>query len=264
MAQVRRVDFAKAKAENKILRGLVKECEVIESTDGQKKSQLTVIHNGKTVFISQEDVINFPYSKSITSLVGEEISFVVKDVFPDDIVFGDMKKAQEIKLKPTMDRLINGEVLEGMIVYALPHGVYVNIAGVQGLLKNHKFSNDGTAVTDVYPVGDFIKVKLDKISEKGVILLAPEKPITKKSKADKESVKRGQSYIGKITATYPDRLYVNIGAGLDCLCYPSKLIPNPQIGQTVKVFIKKTFYGNKDGRLYIRGEITRRADESSL
>ena len=39
MAQVKRIDFAKAKAENKILRGLVKECEVIESTDGQKKSQ---------------------------------------------------------------------------------------------------------------------------------------------------------------------------------------------------------------------------------
>lgn len=264
MANQRKVDFAKAKAEEKILKGLVKECSVDELPDGTKMSTLVVIHGGASVFIQEEDVVNFPYAKSMTSLVGEEISFVVKDVFPDGIIYGDMKKAQEIKLKPVMDRLKNGEILEGIIVYALNYGVYVNIAGVQGLLKNHNFSNDGTKVTDVYSVGSFIKVKLDKITDKGLVRLVPAKPLNKKSKIDASTIRKGQYYIGKIVTIYPEKWYVNIDAGIDVLCYPTKTIPNPQIGMTVKIFVKKVFYGDRDGRLFVRGEVTRRADECSL
>lgn len=259
MARNQKTDFALAKEEERILKGLVRSCEKNEFPDGKVEWHINVAYNGQSVIITEDDVINFPYAKTLVSLVGEEISFVIKDVISDDLVYGDMKKAYEIKRKPIMDKLMNGQVLEGIVVYTLPHGAYINISGVQGFLKNYDFSNDDTKVSDIYPQGSFIRVKFLRYTKNGNILFTPEKKIERKSSFDVSTIKKGQRYVGKIVDIYPDRLYVNITAGVDCLCSIPQTIANPKINDTVMIKVSKVFYGD-NGKMYVRGYISNRIE----
>ena len=152
-----KLDFVTAKEKKTILKGVVKSLEKIESEDGVVNSLLTIDCNGSKVFITDEEVVNFPYAKSLKSLVGEEIVFTIKEVFDNDVVYGSMKEAVEVKNKPIMELLESGEVLEGKVVYETPYGVYIDIKGVQGFLKNIDFSDDGTEVSKLYPKGKMIK-----------------------------------------------------------------------------------------------------------
>ena len=63
-----------------------------------------------------------------------------------------------------MDRLSDGEAFKAQIVNILPHGAYVEIEGVTGLLKNTDFAEDFTKIEDMHSQGDKINVKLKKIS----------------------------------------------------------------------------------------------------
>ena len=264
MPNLKKMDFQKAKEEKTILSGLVRQCDQIPQDDGGKVGQLIVDCNGRSVIICEEDVVNFPYARTIASLVGEEIEFVIKEVFPEDeIVYGSMVEAYEIKRKPTMDKLKAGEVLEGVVVYPTAHGAYINVNGVQGFLRNHDFSDDGTEVKQLYPKGSKIKIVFKKFSSKGNLIFGPEEQIHGKAIISKEKIQKGQIYSGKVTGVYPERIYVNIMAGVDVLCHVPRTIADVTVGDMVRVKIQRAFVGD-DGKLLVRGECTSRIYDAKM
>ena len=253
MSRQAKVDFAKAKEKKTILKGLVKMYDK-NALDGKIEPFLTIDCNGSKVIIEQSEVVFFPYSKSLKSLVGEEIIFTVKEVFPNNIVYGSMKEAFEVKNRPIIDLLEKGEILEGKVVYETNYGAYIDIKGVQGFLKNIDFSDDGTEVTKIYPKGSIIKVKFKRYSQNGNILLLPEEKRHGSSAVEKSDIRKGQEYIGKIVGIIPDRMFVNIIPDVDCMCR----VP-AQFGETYRmkeyVLVRITFVGEKNGKLMVRGEV---------
>lgn len=257
MSRQAKVDFAKAKEKKTILKGFVKRYEKTELEDGSLKSELTVDCSGSKVIIDGEDVVNFPYARSLKSLVGEEIIFTVKEVFPNNVVYGSMKEAFEVKNKPIVDLLLQGELLEGKVVYETPYGVYIDIKGVQGFLKNSDFSDDGTEVASIYPKGKLIKVKFKKYSKYGNIIFEPEEKRHGKSVIEKSEIKKGQIYQGKIVNILPDRMFVNIIPDVDCMCRIPVSSETFRISEYVVLMIDRVFA--VDDKLMVRGEVLSKA-----
>lgn len=257
MANRKKIDFRKAKDEGIIMQGFVKSCEKIQMPDGTERGQINVYTGNYLVIIEEEDIVNFPYAKTLTSLVGEEIIYTVKEVFPDNVIYGSMKEAYAKRNKPILDKLMNGEVLEGKVVYTTPHGAYINVGGVQGFLKNFDFSDDGTEVRQAYPKGSLIRIKFRKYTKNGNLIFAPEERKHGEKIISQDEIKKGQVYVGKITGMYPDRMYVNIIPGVDCMCHIPKTIAEPKVNETVSIRITNVFRGDND-KLMVRGEVSNR------
>jgi len=240
MARPKPIDFAKAKEEVTILSGMVKIAERgIDVNDGQN---LIVDCNGKKVIIVKEEIEPLPFGQSFTRYVGTEIKFVVIDYVEEvGLVYGSNKKAIEMLKKPIMEKLNNGEVVEGNITYILNHGAYVSIGMVSGLLKNQNFSDDGTRVGDIYREGEKIRVKLLRMSERGNLLFAPEKKIKGDSEISIKDYERGQQVSGIVVKVCIDKVYVNIAPGLDMLCPFPDTVAEIKEGDFARMKITKVF-----------------------
>lgn len=253
-----KIDFAKAKEANVILRGKVKYCRRTENTE---PDCIIVDCNENPVFIEKDECVNFPFAKTLISLIGEEVSFTVKDYEPEtDICFGSMKQAYEIKKAPIMEKLKAGEVLDGIIIYQSVHGAVISINGIYGFMRNRDFSNDGTAVREVYHKHDPIKVKLLKVKDNSEILLQPETPFTgEKSIINFSNINVGNVYKGRVTGSYIDRIYVNIAPECDVLCNVPTYIDTIKTEEfvLVKIRVKKV---DENGRKRLKGYIIDRAE----
>lgn len=256
----KKIDFAKAKEEKVVLRGLVRMCEKIDYDNDSFSQSIRVDCGGTMVIIESEDITLFPYARSPKTLVGEEVDFMVKEYIPEEkLVYGSMKMAEDVINKPILDKLYAGEELEGTVVHVTRHGAYVSIKGVQCFMRNLDYSDDGRTIEEDFPKMSKIKVKYSKTSIHGNLIVVPlEKkrgiPIVKK-----EEIKEGQVYVGKITGAYSDRVYVNITAGIDCMCRVPDFIYNLMVNEQVVVAITKV-YNDKNG-FKVRGKITNKISE---
>ena len=253
-----KMDFAKAKEANVILRGKVKYCR---RTEGTEPDCIIVDCNENPVFIEKDECVNFPFAKTLISLIGEEVSFTVKDYEPKtDVCFGSMKRAYEIKKATIVEKLKAGEVLDGIIIYQSVHGAVISINGIYGFMRNHNFSTDGTAIREVYNKHDQIKVKLLKFKDNSEILLQPEKPfVGEASIIDFSNISIGNVYKGRVTGSYIDRIYVNIAPECDVLCNVPTYVDTIKTEEFVLVKIRtKKVDGN--GRKRLKGYIIDRAE----
>lgn len=252
--KVKKIDFAKAKEEGIVLRGLVRMCEKIDY-EKDKFTQNIRVDCGKNMVIIESDEISlFPYGRSPKALVGEEVDFIVKEYIPsENLIFGSMKMAEQVKQQPILDRLYEGETMEGTVVYVTRHGAYISIDGVQCFMRNVDFSNDGKLIEEFYPKMSKIKIKYKKTSKQGVILVEPLEKKMGIPTIDINEIEVGQVHLGKITGAYPDRIYVNITAGIDCMCRVPDFIFNLMVNEHVAVLITKII--KKGERIKIRGKI---------
>lgn len=242
----------KAREEKEILTGLVRSFEKFQNEEDKISAQLLVEYEGHAVYILEEDVINFPYAQTLMSLVGENINFTIKEIFPD-IIYGSMKEAYDLKVRPVLEIIESGEVVEGEIVYITQHGAYIDVNGVQGFLRNRDFSTGDLEIRAFYKKGDKIRVKFLKYSSRGNLVFEPEIKLEDSKDAMRKNIKPGQTYIGEVVGVYPDRIYVNIVPGVDVLCYYPAFIDNLSEGEHLKISITKVFFAD-DGRLMVRGE----------
>jgi len=258
MARKKKVDFQKALTEKTVLEGLVRVCNR-GYVDGNLREILCVDCGSDTVYIREPDAIPFPYSKSLTRLVGSTIKFTIKEIVegtegnPDEY-YGDMKEAKEILAAPIIAQIESGEIMDGVVINATAHGAYIGVGEVKGLLKNTDFADDGSEVRDFYHRGSPIKVKFKKYSETGTLYFLPAKMRHGSSSIKRSDVAVGMVMYGKVVTTLPDRCFVNILPGVDCLCFTPKM-GDLRNNDGVQVKIQRVYTDEETNKLMVRGKV---------
>ena len=117
-----------------------------------------------------------------------------------------------------LGRLKDGEAMSAQIINILPHGAYVEIDGVTGLLKNTDYAEDYTTISEMLSQGDKINVKLRKVSSNGLLLFEATKKYCNPSIVSADSLEKGQIVLGRIRSIKPFGIFVNVAPYLDVLC----------------------------------------------
>lgn len=238
MAKRKHFNFKAAMENGTILTGVVRVAEV----HPQKENSLLKIDcAGKKVIIPGKEIVPLKFGQSISNYTGKEVDFIVTEVSEEvDLIFGSCVKAAQKKEAPILEKLFAGEVIEGVIANLVDHGAYINIGGaVEGLMKNIDFSDDGTCMKDVCNVGESIRIKYLKTSSKGTFIFVPEKVRHGSSALTFEDLARHQHISGTVVSVYPDRVYVNILPGIDCMCENPKNIDQLKEYEKVTVVLIK-------------------------
>lgn len=256
MAKQKRPDFEKEMNSNSVLTGLViyydkkKNGEDIEEV-------LCVDCNGAEVFISKEDAVMYPYSKSLSRLVGDEVRFMVKSVSDNEYekrkVWGSMTQAKKVLIAPIMERLKNGETLTGTVLNAVSFGAYISAGDVLGVMKNTDFTDDGGEIRDFYQRGSEIRVKYKCTSKSGLVYFLPEERKKGVSPVNVESLSVGMVILGKIVNAYPDRVFVNVLPGIDVLCFCPEKLGELRDNDWVQVKLTRIF--KDEDKIMVRGKV---------
>lgn len=242
--------FEKAMKENTVLKGLVK---VVQHNNQLDTDVLVLDLNGVKGIIVREEVDLEVNWKSLVGFIGREISFVVKEIDVDaGVLICSRKDAQEILKESIIERLREGEVFNAQIINNLRYGVYVEIEGVTGLLKNIDFADDYTSIGDVLKIGQNVNVKLKKISSNNRLIFEAVEKYKNPTIMEFDMFERDQVVLGVVRNVKPFGVYVCIAPGIDALC------PIPGTGEIeegMKVSFRITQVRPEEKR--IRGKIVR-------
>lgn len=177
--------------------------------------------------------------KSLMPFLGEEIPYIITGMDEESgKPVCSRKKAQD-KLRIAMVQdFVGRKVMEGTVVHTEPYGVYIDVNGVSGILKNTDYIGVSFPVRNYLKVGDKIKVVCKSISQNSKIQWEPaEKPEFTPIEYD---IEVDTVVIGVVTNLQPWEkggvgVFVNIAEGLDALCL---LPPDKEIHAGNKVAIK--------------------------
>lgn len=176
--------------------------------------------------------------KSLVSLLGRNIPFMIIRVDGDKVYCSRGKAQMKIKADMAAD-LANKTVLTGEVVRTAPYGVYIEVCGISGLLKNSDYINIAVPVSDFLSEGDTVKVVCKALSPNGKIQWEPAvKPKTENITYD---VEEDTCVTGKVVNLRPFEsggvgVFVRIGKGLDALCLlPPDMEVNPDDQVSLKI-----------------------------
>lgn len=251
MASVNNVlsELSAAGKSKTILSGLVK---MVQSNSDNKQEELIVDYKGVRCVCPRPEIDRSVNYKSLISFVGTEISFMVDRVDnKNGICMISRAKAQSVMAPAVLEKLEDGECLEGTIINILPYGAYVEISGVTGLLKNADFAEDYTAIKDIKHVRDKVLVKLRGKSSNGNLLFEAVKKYISPTAVRKEDLEVGQIVLGVVRSKQPWGIFVNVAPGLDALV-DSEFV---EIEEDQKVSIKIKTIKNDGDKLKVRGKI---------
>lgn len=130
------------------------------------------------------------------------------------------KRAIPIKRKIVIKGLMNGSISNCTVSDTKEWGVFVSIMGISCVLRNCDFSNDATAVRDIYKKGDIIEgIKFRKISSKDRISLEMKEKYTNPHSLSKKNLRKGNLVLGMIRNIKEEqnRCFVGISKGFDLL-----------------------------------------------
>lgn len=198
--------------------------------------------------------------KSLVSLLGRKVPFVVLAIGEDGSYLCSRKKAQ-VNIRASMAAdLATQAVLTGEVVRTAPYGVYIEVNGISGLLKNADYINIAVPVSDFMAEGDTVKVVCKAISPNGKIQWGPaEKPKTENVTYD---VEEDTCVTGKVINLRPFEnggvgVFVRIGKGLDALCMlPPDMEVNPDDQVSLKI-ISVTPSSDNSAPPRVRGKLLR-------
>lgn len=156
-----------------------------ESKEVQKGRVIKVTTGGLSVEVEPEVIIFVPRSlvsnkqvKDLSEFDGKEIEFVVSEFNPIKNRFiGDRKRllvAEDRKKKEeALNRIKEGDVIEGTIINLLDYGAFVDIGGVDGLLHISEMSwGKIRNPKKAFVIGDKVKVLVREIKDGKVSLTA--------------------------------------------------------------------------------------------
>ncbi len=254
------LNLEKAKEENKIV-----ESVVVESNNGG-----LIVEIGKDIrgFIptSQLDAsrvyssgvrqvgkdISSRVQKKLSSLIGEKIStrIIELDREKNRIILSEKMVTQVRDLEQrekTLNKVKEGDILEGAVSGITPFGVFVNAEGLEGLVHLSELSWDKVEdIGSLYSVGTKVKVMVIGVSDGGKRVAYSIKRLQKDPWAEAISkYKVGDIVEGEIQKVVPYGAFVRIDKGLNGLIHISelsdKLVKDPANivteGDTVKVKI---------------------------
>ena len=254
------LNLEKAKEENKIV-----ESVVVESNNGG-----LIVEIGKDIrgFIptSQLDAsrvyssgvrqvgkdISSKVQKKLSSLIGEKIStrIIELDREKNRIILSEKMVTQARDLEQrekTLNKVKEGDILEGIVSGITPFGVFVNAEGLEGLVHLSELSWDKVEdIGSLYSVGSKVEVMVIGVSDGGKRVAYSIKRLQKDPWAEAISkYKVGDIVKGEVQKVVPYGAFVRIDNGLNGLIHISelsdKLVKDPadivKEGETIKVKI---------------------------
>lgn len=202
-----------------VLKGLV---QIVQFDKDFNSDVLTMDLNGVRGIVLKDDVESDKGRKlrSLTGFVGREIYFTVKEVLSDkNTIICSRAEAQEIMKPQVIERLSEGETIEGQIVHFLEYGAFVEIQGITGLLKTTDFSLDHTKVKDIKKIGDKIRVRLSRpVGDNGKLNFEVIEKYKNPTILNIGAFEADQIVLGEVRDVKPFGAFVNIAPGLDALC----------------------------------------------
>jgi len=228
-------------------------CELYEGVRGFiPTSQLDpnrIFESGKKMY--GKDVASVVQQR-LTQLLSEQIKVKIIEldrersriILSEKSVSIDTDSASREKL---LKKVKEGDILDGRVTAITPFGIFVNTAGLEGLVHLSELSWD--KVTDVgklYEVGQEVKVMVLEIKEGGRrIAFSVKRLIDDPWKQRIKKYKVGDVVNGVVEGVVEYGAFVRIDDGINGLIHISelsdKLVRNPgdivQVGQKVKVMI---------------------------
>lgn len=180
-----------------------------------------------TVFIPKSLLSN-KQNEDINSYAGKEIDFVISEFNPArNRCIGDRKKLlvmeERQKRAEALEKIHEGDVIEGTIINLLDYGAFVDLGGVDGLLhisemgwgkiKNPKKS---------YNVGDKIKVLVREIKD-GKVSLTAKFPEENPWLLAKVNYSIGKTVKGKVVRMTDYGAFVALDDYIDALLHVSEI-----------------------------------------
>lgn len=163
------------------------------------------------------------------------------------------KRVIPIKRKIVIHGIKNEKIKSCMVTDTKEWGAFVSIMGISCVLRNCDFSNDATAVRDIYKKGDTIEgIRFRKVSSKDRISLEMKDKYTNPHSLSEKSLKKGNIVLGMIRNVKEEqnRCFVGISKGFDLL---SNIPKGEKVYEGQKVVCRITGV-NLDG-YGIRGKI---------
>ncbi len=247
-----------------------KDNEIVETTVVEANNGGLIVEIGKDVrgFIptSQLDAsrvylngirqvgkdISSKVQKRLNSLVGEKIQtrIIELDREKNRIILSEKMVTQSRDLEQrekTLNKVKEGDVLEGTVSGITPFGIFVNAEGLEGLVHLSELSWDKVEdIGSLYTVGTKVKVMVIGVSDGGKRVAYSSKRLLKDPGADAiAKYQIGDIVKGKIQKVVPYGAFVRIGDGLNGLIHISelsdKLVKDPadivSVGEEVNVKI---------------------------
>jgi len=254
------ITLEKAKKENDVV-----EAVVVESNNGG-----LIVEIGKDIrgFIptSQLDAsrvyldgvrqvgkdISSRVQKRLNSLVGEKIQtrIIELDREKNRIILSEKMVTQSRDLEQrekTLNKVKEGDVLEGIVSGITPFGIFVNAEGLEGLVHLSELSWDKVEdIGKIYGVGSKVKVMVIGISDGGKrVAYSVKRLLQDPWSAAISKYKVGDVVKGSVQKVVPYGAFVRIGEGLNGLIHiselSSQLVKNPEdivkVGDEVDVKI---------------------------
>ena len=196
--------------------------------------------------------ISSKVQKRLNSLVGDKIQtrIIELDREKNRIILSEKMVTQSRDLEQrekTLNKVKEGDVLEGTVSGITPFGVFVNAEGLEGLVHLSELSWDKVEdIGSLYQVGSKVKVMVIGVSDGGKRVAYSVKRLLKDPWAEAiAKYKMGDVVKGKVQKVVPYGAFVRIAEGLNGLIHISelsdKLVKDPadivQVGQDVDVKI---------------------------
>lgn len=196
--------------------------------------------------------INEKVQKKLTSLIGTKIKtkIIELDREKNRIILSEKMVTQARDLEQredTLKKVKEGDSLEGHISGIAPFGVFVNAAGLEGLVHLSELSWDKVDdIGSIYKVGDPVKVMVIGMFDSGKRVAYSIKRLQKDPwTAAISKFKTGDVVDGVVQKVVPYGAFIRLGEGLNGLVHISemsdKLVKDPsdivKEGQEIKVKI---------------------------
>lgn len=190
--------------------------------------------------------------KRLNSLVGEKIQtrIIELDREKNRIILSEKMVTQSRDLEQrekTLNKVKEGDVLEGIVSGITPFGIFVNAEGLEGLVHLSELSWDKVEdIGKIYGVGSKVKVMVIGISDGGKrVAYSVKRLLQDPWSAAISQFKVGDVVKGTVQKVVPYGAFVRIGEGLNGLIHiselSSQLVKNPEdivkIGDEVDVKI---------------------------
>jgi small subunit ribosomal protein S1 len=196
--------------------------------------------------------INEKVQKRLTTLIGNKIQtkIIELDREKNRIILSEKMVTQSRDVEQredTLKRVKEGDSLKGHISGIAPFGVFVNAAGLEGLVHLSELSWDKVDdIGNIYKVGDPVSVMVIGVFDSGKRVAYSIKRLLKDPWSEAISkYKVGDIVDGSVQKIVPYGAFIRLGEGLNGLVHISemsdKLVKNPEdivkFGQDIKVKI---------------------------
>ena len=191
------------------------------------KGGLSVVVDDVRIFIPAS-LVSDVYEKDFEKYKDQEISFKMIEYDPKKRRYvGDRKSLlvseKETAMKDLLERIKEGDIVEGKVKNVTDFGAFVDLGGIDGLLHISEMSWGRIEnPKKVFSVGDVVKVKIKEINGTKIALTAKfEDENPWKLAAEKYSI--GDVVTGKIARMTEFGAFVELEPGVDALLHVSQI-----------------------------------------